>query len=296
MKFCVVLLSLFLATGFSLQNSTTSTTTIHTSATATQHVASLTVIPHSSGIPSSSVPPSSSSTIPPSSQHPTTPPISFEDCYTLNHTHNNQSCVKLCVKEPIKFISNFTDKKNKTVKVPDPWDVTISGNCPMSISDTLDRSDIFLKWPGYGVSFTFLYNKKSNGVGKMALDKWYLESATYTIDKMINYTRNVTKNNTDTIVSDIRRAYTCDNPFIMELYPELKSTSVTWLIITRYTIQPFALNLTNFQFQFLDSCEPGGIPLFVPIIVACILVAFVLILLILYVIGRFRPKKTYSGT
>ena len=204
------------------------------------------------------------------------------------------------MKESIKFISNFTDKNNKTVNstvtIPDPWNVTISGNCPVSISDTLDRSDIVLKWPGYGVSFTFLYNKKSNGVGKMALDKWYLESATYYIDKMINYTRNVTKNNTDTIVSDIRRAYTCDNPFIMELYPELKNTSVTWLNITRYTIQPFALNLTNFQFQFLDTCEPGGIPLFVPIIVACILVAFVLILLILYVIGRFRPKKTYSGT
>ena len=297
MKFYVTLLLLFLATGFSLQNSTTSlTTSLTTSTTATQNSVSFTIIPFSSGIPSSSVPLSSSVTPSHSPTSPPTPVPLVSKCYSLNDTHSNHSCVMLCVREPIRLISNYTDAatnktKNSTVTVPDPWNVTISGFCPMSISDKLDRSAISLKWSKYVVSVTFLYNKKDNGGKNMALDKWYLESVTMMKENENNYTRNVTKNDTDTIVSDIRRAYTCDKPFILELYPEQKNTTVTWLNMTQYTIQPFALNLTNFSFKFIESCEPSGIPTFVPIIVAGILAAFVLILLLLYVIGRLRLKK-----
>ena len=302
MKYCVALLSLFLATVYSLQNSTTTTTTtttIHTSATTTQNSVSFTVKPYSSGIPSSSVPPSSSVTPSHSPSIPPTPQPLVDKCYTLNETRSNQSCVKLCVYEPIRFLSNYTDANNKTknstVTIPDPWNVTISGLCPVSLNGKFDRSAMSLQWHGYSFSFTFLYNKKNNGDGKLALDKWFLESATFMKENENNYTRNVTKNDTDTIVSDVRRAYTCDTPFILELYPELypeqKNVTGTWLNMTRYTIQPFALNLTDFSFQFLDSCEPSGIPLFVPIIVAGILGLFVLVLLFLYVIGRFRLKK-----
>ncbi|KAI6656717.1 hypothetical protein LOD99_16021 [Oopsacas minuta] len=313
MMFRICLLSLFIATTFGLQDNLTvvpvslpsSTTfapnsTTHASSTQTQttDIASFTMFPLRS---------TSATTVPHSTVKPTSthgPPTPQQMCYSFNYTKSNNPCVKLCVTKQIFLLSNFTKNNksyNSSVVIPGPSEVTISGMCPASINSNFDRSALNLKWAGkgdnkYELNITFLLNQKENGDGIRSLDKWYLESVTYLYQNMsvITYTRNITKHRAKTITSDIRRASTCDKPLVIILNPEpnkYENGTMTWLNISTYTLQPFALNLTHFDFKFVDSCEPSGIPLFVPIIVAGILAGFVLILLILYAIGRFRMKR-----
>ena len=316
---CLCLL-LFIATGLAVEDNFTmvalsssptalvNSTTRHISATSTplstSATASDTFTINPYNFSSTFMP---SHTIKPTITPP--PPTRNTSCYSVNST--DSPCVLLCLNnasQPIRLISNFTGEKgsayNVTVLIPGPSHVKVSGFCPKSINSNIDRSGLYLSWSvssviKYELNLTFVLNQKprvgSPGDSLGGQDVWFLETATYLSHNVSDATYFVNLTNeteTETIASNVRRAYTCDKPRLFFFQnTNSKNRTVTIMNITEYTLQPFALNLTRHKFLFLDTCEPGGIPLFVPIIVAGILTAFVCILLLLYVIGRFRTRK-----
>ena len=298
MRYSVFLfLSLFIATGFAnnwtLVPYIPSATVVVNSTSNSIHTTSIptTSLPSSYAPNSFTVIPLSSSFLPSSPIMPTLTPVTLPNntCYSVNYT-NTKPCVLLCVKQPIRLTSNFT-YGNITVAIPGPKDI-VSGFCPKTINRNFDRSGLNFNWSNSGINYelnlTFVLNQKVN-IGKLGLqDLWYLETATFRSN--MTYSVNFTDGTgTGTITSDVRRAYTCDTPRLINLTSN--TTSVTIINMTEYTLQPFALNLTGNMFKFIDTCEPGGIPIFVPMIVAGILAGFVLILLLLYGFGRLRLKR-----
>lgn len=208
--------------------------------------------------------------------------------------------MKLCVSSSINITTNLTLKGvPKLVLVPGPSNVTIIGKCPVIIPGGLASSKISLRWTktskiSHQLTFSFLLNQSPHSGRYGALDTWYLDSVSYLYNNNSNYSYTVHLNETETISAQIRQAYTCSNNLTLELTQEpnkLSNVTGTNITLSSYTVQPFALNLTGNNFKYFDDCVPSGIPQFVPIIVACVLAGFVIILLVLYVIGRFRAKK-----
>ena len=278
--------------------SVTSTPAIPSSATAN---GSFTIFPLSSTLVSTLVP---SNTVSPTL---IPPPPQQNSCYSVNKT-KDKPCVLLCVKQPIRLISNFTEGNGTvydvTVPIPGPNGngATVSGFCPKSINSNFARSGLIIAWSvssdiNFKLELTFVLNLKKNDGQLGDQDVWFLESATYdyhNVSSEFKYSLNLTNGTeTETITSNLRRAYTCDKPhlFYLKNNPTIPTVTVTIMNITQYTLQPFALNLTEHEFTYIETCKPGGIPLFVPVVVAGILSGFVLILMFLYVIGRFRTKK-----
>ena len=231
---------------------------------------------------------------------PTPPPKPyFPFCYTLNATKLTNPCVRLCVSRSINITTNLTLLKGEPILIPGPSNVIITGQCPVIIPGGLANSKISLKWTKssniwHQLTFSFLLNQSPHSGRYGALDTWYLDSVSYLYHNVSNYSYIVHLNETETISAQIRQAYTCSNNLTLELTQEpnkLSNGTGTNITLSSYTVQPFALNLTGNNFKYFNDCVPSGIPGIVVVLMGSILAGFVITLLLLYLICRFRIKR-----
>ena len=248
-----------------------------------------------------------STTVTPTPSHtPTpTPTPTHSDCFQVNDT-NGKACLKMLIYTMNITTFNTTTKKLSTATAL-PLNVSsgilVYGSCPMTLpGGDFNVSSLVLKWSdnkvNYSLSFSFRFNLKAKKGINSDLNEWYLSAVNYT-NGTYSYSIDTSKN--ATIDATSGKSYFCANELSLNMTPATPTTSATKdtfaiLYFSNYTVQAFDLGKTKYNFGDTINCVAAALPSYIPIIVGCSLAGLVLLVLVVYVIGRcYKGKQQEEG-